>query len=104
MRGVALGIEPERIESERVRRVRGRRNGMNYSEQGGTAFPVVFKDGHWLGMSLRDWFAGQALQGILSANPVLTSLTEENVDRVVARECYRAADAMLKEMNKPCQP
>lgn len=44
------------------------------------------------GMSLRDWFAGMALQGILSAN--------YNVDQTVAREAYASADAMIAERAK----
>jgi len=41
------------------------------------------------GMSLRDWFAGQALAIIF---PEI---------KVVARASYEIADAMLKERNKP---
>lgn len=47
------------------------------------------------GMSLRDWFAGQALAGYLCANP----------DRMVgtinaAENAYKYADAMLAERKK----
>lgn len=41
------------------------------------------------GMSLRDWFAGQALTGWVS-----DGLPREP-DRVVAQVCYEIADAML---------
>jgi hypothetical protein len=54
---------------------------------GGPAFPRHAYDGHD-GMTLRDWFAGQALAGML-ANP--DSWTG---DRGVM--AYRYADAMLR--------
>lgn len=44
------------------------------------------------GMSLRDWFAGQALCGYL-ADPNTSS-------RYAARVAYRVADQMLKEREK----
>ena len=84
---------------------------------GGPAFPVqvtVGSDGkenglqfgnrdYWAtGMSLRDWFAGMALQGILRADdgsegePVM-----EFRNAPVYAECaYKLADAMLKEREK----
>lgn len=47
------------------------------------------------GMSLRDYFAGQALQGIMAGywgNPEIFELSAE----VISNEAYIAADAMLK--------
>ena len=46
------------------------------------------------GMSLRDWFAGMALQGIV-ANPEASGSIEE-----IAHYSYRYADAMLAERAK----
>ena len=76
---------------------------------GGTAFPTEYylnRDAR--GMSLRDWFAGMALQGILAANAQMDeTVTDRNVDYVVAREAYASADAMLQERMKnetPPQP
>ena len=40
------------------------------------------------GMTLRDWFAGQAIQGVM-----LTQTTPQ----LIAEEAYLIADAMLKE-------
>lgn len=53
------------------------------------------------GMSLRDWFAGIALQGMLAANSQsMPEVNDVNVDFVLAREAYRSADAMLTERDK----
>ena len=52
---------------------------------GGPAFPVDRSHG----MTLRDWFAGQALAGLVSY--VVEGATFENV----AEDAYKAADAML---------
>ena len=62
---------------------------------GGTAFPTDY-DRRGGGMSLRDWFAGQALVGLLAQE------TEEwgNESEVNARIAYRSADAMLAERQK----
>lgn len=57
------------------------------------AFPVP--DSNHLGMSLRDWFAGQALMG-LHANPNLN----DNDPAFDAKLSYKAADAMLAERAK----
>ena len=70
---------------------------------GGPAFPIHGRDrlvsDDWEGMSLRDWFAGQALIGLL-ANP--GPLMDQH-GNLVAREApttaqfaYQFADAMLK--------
>lgn len=68
-------------------------------KDGGPAFPVtgmtglgaVVKAG---GMTLRDWFAGQALAGWL-ADPTATAEPE-----AVAKHMYKYADAMLAERAK----
>jgi len=53
------------------------------------------------GMSLRDWFAGMALQGMLAANSqAMAEVTDKNVDFVLAREAYASADAMLAQRDK----
>lgn len=64
---------------------------------GGSAFPnfgteknVLFPQG---GMSLRDWFAGVAMQGILINDPDWT-------DNEVAKTAYELADEMLKVRDK----
>ena len=71
---------------------------MNTEKTGGPAFPVpehLDERGHGheqhIGMTLRDWFAGMALQGFIAASgqdglPVLW---------IVASDAYDMADAML---------
>ena len=44
-----------------------------------------------LGMSLRDYFAASALQGICASGP-----TPDFTDECLAREAYNLADAMLR--------
>jgi hypothetical protein len=69
---------------------------------GGPAFPqtdnrvvAALSIANSQGMTLRDYFAAKALQGVLAAD------TEEllSVD-AIASVSYRIADAMLKERNK----
>jgi uncharacterized protein YodC (DUF2158 family) len=61
-------------------------------DDGGPAFPVSqFSTEH--GMTLRDWFAGMALQGIL-AHP---GIEPDDANRNGSSElAYEFADAMLK--------
>ena len=74
------------------------------NNDGGPAFPSQQEqtpDGYWNqtwspGMSLRDWFAGMAAQGILSQQ----GITEIN-SYDVAITAYLTADAMIKERDKP---
>lgn len=61
---------------------------------GDPAFPVYTanKDNWEFGMSLRDWFAGQALEGMMKR----VALEQNNHGKIVAT-AYLLADAMLKE-------
>jgi len=85
-------------------------------EDGGPAFPSTEDHPnydfpmHHLGMSLRDWFAGQALAGLL-ANPggPFQANDRDGWDIVnctlddVARLSYQASDAMLAARS-PSEP
>ena len=67
---------------------------------GGPAFPISIPgcgdNGCW-GMSLRDWFAGQALGGVIStAAKGWGTIVPEGI----AQNCYLFADAMLAEREK----
>lgn len=70
-------------------------------DDGGPAFSSPtkeFEDG-WDGMSLRDWFAGQALAGNLSAENMgvgwIERLRSPDNARLMADRAYQMADAML---------
>ena len=69
---------------------------MNWLEQGGGAFPLAASEQNdaQFGMSLRDWFAGQALAGIMS-NPAAW-LDDDGILRA-DRIAYDKADAMIKK-------
>lgn len=64
----------------------------------GPAFPISREQEGWYdsGMSLRDYFAGQAIMGSLPGS----LLTQEDVDER-GRWAYRMADAMLAARSKP---
>lgn len=72
---------------------------MSKVDDGGPAFPFVAEGGAMsglhpeisVGMSLRDWFAGQALAGWLASFPVDAAVKVPNV----ASFAYEIADAML---------
>ena len=55
------------------------------------------------GMSLRDWFAGQALQGWTAAAPTIRgkaiTMTQDHAE-TIAEGCYRYADAMIAARNQ----
>jgi hypothetical protein len=73
---------------------------MKQQDDGGAAFPLnlgepaqdMFVNS---GMSLRDWFAGQALSGLIAAGA-----QDFEKGAMIAREAYIAADAMLTERSK----
>ncbi|ELI9034594.1 hypothetical protein [Morganella morganii] len=73
---------------------------------GGSAFPMlgsVAYNSDWdidPGMTLRDYFAAKAMQGIITtaAAPILTSLA--GLDDDIAKTSYELADAMLRAREK----
>lgn len=80
---------------------------MDAEEHGGPAFPTVARDGNWQphhdGMTLRDYFAAEALKGVAISDPeaVTGSSSRTTSDDALEREsvawsCYAMADAMLK--------
>lgn len=70
------------------------------------AFPLVFDDGTGTreihsGMTLRDWFAGKAMQGIWSNATALAQFAgSQDEAGQMAVIAYEMADAMLKERSK----
>ena len=63
------------------------------ADKGGPAFPMLDEDGGTAcsGMTLRDYFAAKAIQGICASGP-----THEWSNSRLATEAYDLADAMLK--------
>lgn len=59
------------------------------------------------GLTKREYFAGLALQGMLSNPEIFQDFDDlENpseYDRRIARECVISADALLKELNKAAE-
>lgn len=59
---------------------------------GGRAFPNPESGG---GMTLRDYFAGQAM------NSIMVEADSSNVGKWVGEEAYKIADAMIAARGKP---
>ena len=58
---------------------------------GGPAFPNSFEK-PYQGMTLRDYFAAKAMQGMFASGNLPKSVTDEELSAVA----YQTADAMLK--------
>jgi hypothetical protein len=89
------------------------RDNIEIKSDGGPAFPRAahwsdggsarFDHGAQDGMTLRDWFAGQALAGMLAyshVNPQRGNYHENCSVEGAAEDAYRYADAMLAEREK----
>ena len=85
---------------------------MTERDNGGPAFPLdvavgaigeVYHSGDMFpsaeGMSLRDWFAGQALAGIANGDNVASTGFDDVIEHLAVC-AYKCADAMLKERAK----
>jgi len=65
---------------------------------GGPAFPTAFQM-HSKGMTLRDYFAAAALNGLLgNIGFHVETDVESDIPNAIAKYAYEAADAMLKAM------
>lgn len=75
-------------------------------EAGGYAFPHLRNDtdDSRAGMTLRDWFAGHALAGVLSFTTGAPDGCLQMEPKKAAREAYAMADAMIAERNKTATP
>lgn len=76
---------------------------------GGPAFPMSFgpdgAPGYADGMSLRDWFAGQALVGMLAYPGAFDPYGPgDELHPMFARSAYHFADAMLAERENDDDP
>jgi hypothetical protein len=69
---------------------------------GGPAFPTLFIEPEYgsgyKGMTLRDYFAAQALTGILGSGDAKLEniISDKSATAEFAQSCYIIADAMLK--------
>jgi hypothetical protein len=69
---------------------------MNNTNTGGPAYPApVTKplENYYPGMTLRDYFAAKAMQGLTTT---LDQTDEEPLWTVIATDSYKLADAMLR--------
>lgn len=80
-------------------------------KDGGAAFPLAYAETNehgvqfpfvHAGMTKRDWYAGQALVGLMGDPGLRPSSTAEFVH--MARRLFQVADAMLAERNKIASP
>ena len=71
---------------------------MNTKDNSGPAFPCPtftmtgYPNGHSMGMTLRDWFAGQALAGMLACPTMRAGMESDEY----AKASFQCADAMLE--------
>ena len=68
-------------------------------DTGGPAFPTLADNGHAMnqdGMTLRDYFAAKAMQGLIGCSDWRESMDEHNASDFTAFSAYAMADAMLK--------
>ena len=69
---------------------------MNNTNTGGPAYPAPTTkplENYYPGMTLRDYFAAKAMQGLTTT---LDQTDEEPLWTVIATDSYKLADAMLK--------
>lgn len=70
-------------------------------ENGGPAFPQndasVNRINNLVGMTLRDYFAGQALAGSMSCQMGFDGNNDTKSCAMTAKMCYEFADEMLKQ-------
>ena len=63
---------------------------MTQKQTGGPAYPIETAELLWKGMTLRDYFAGQAL-----ASQTLCEPDVQWIEQYGAKNAYRIADAMI---------
>ena len=66
---------------------------MKYLPGGGPAFPIPadMQSNSWPGMTLREWYAGMAFQGMLSSPHISAAISDEELAAVA----FEKADAMI---------
>jgi len=79
---------------------------MTQINTGGPAYPVVaeYMEHCESGMTLRDYFAGQAVGEVISFCANDTRIKGESAPEAFARKAYEIADAMIAAREpKPCK-
>lgn len=77
---------------------------MTKPNDGGPAFPHMAADGHQdyrRGLSVRDYFAAKAMQGVLAGDHPITR--EDDCLELIAMAAYEQADAMLAARDKKAE-
>ena len=72
-------------------------------DDGGPAFATATCGDWQIGMTLRDWFAGQAMKGIIEActNAHLHHSAQTPDADVIAKWSVEQADALIAELKQP---
>lgn len=69
-------------------------------DTGGPAFPIVTpldqSSESFMGMTLRDYFAAKAMQGLMGRDWSDFKVSDDELIAIWARSAYGVADAMLK--------
>jgi hypothetical protein len=71
---------------------------MSNTNTGGPAFPVcdAARIHELEGMTLRDYFAAKAMQGIIDSDKYMGLIGVNRYEQRTAEDAYKMADAMLK--------
>ena len=74
---------------------------MTTKDNGGDAFPMSTPTDIYPGMTLRDWFAGQAMAGLLAATAHPNSTGPAHLtDTEWAEKAFSLSDALIAERSK----
>ena len=69
---------------------------MSNTNTGGPAFPSQREHTTKEGMTLRDYFAAKAMQGMMTSARYTGIIGVNNYEHSIANQAYQMADAMLK--------
>jgi hypothetical protein len=78
---------------------------MSNTNTGGAAFPCEYFDKQLerprlvMGMTLRDYFAAKAMQGIIGSDKYMGLIGVNRYEQRTAEDAYKMADAMLEARN-----
>jgi hypothetical protein len=93
-------VEGRSLRTLRTEAVGQAREGGGMITDGGPAFPCPHPSAPELGMSLRDYFAAKAVQGMICNGFIPAQVIRNKSDFDYTRAAYALADAMLAERDK----